>query len=47
MKKSTLPPGIEEVMHQLMGCRNFEPNPAFRKKPPSKPVKATKKRCQK
>lgn len=30
MKKKTLPPGIEDVMRQLMGCKNFRPNPAFR-----------------
>lgn len=44
MKKNTLPPGIEEVMQKLLTCKNFEPNPAFRKKPVKNP---TKKRCKK
>lgn len=39
-KKPVLPPGIEEVMQKLMTCKNFQPNPAFKKT-------NTKKRCGK
>jgi hypothetical protein len=43
MKKPALTPGLEEVMMRLMSCKNFEPNPAFKKTRAKKPGRPKRK----